>query len=71
MNKQDRIGVTLRKLDYLWLKKGVTFCQAVKQMLGGEFKDLTDEELIVSIKNIHPDEYVHKVREPYIDNKTV
>jgi hypothetical protein len=55
MTKQDRIGVTLRKLDYLWLKKGVTFCQAVKQMLGGDFKDLTDEELIIAIKDIEPD----------------
>ena len=55
MTKQDKIGVTLRKLDHLWQKKGFTFCQAVKELIGGEFKDISDDELIEIIKDIEPD----------------
>ena len=52
MTKQDSIGVTLRKLDWCWNKKGMTFCKAVKELMGGEFEDVTDDELIQRIKDI-------------------
>jgi len=52
MTKQDKIGATLRKLDYIWNIKGMTFCGAVKQLLGGEFEEMSDDELIQKIKDI-------------------
>ena len=55
MTKQDKIGATLRKLDHLWQKRGATFCQSVKELLGGEFKEMTDDEVIEVIKDIEPD----------------
>jgi len=52
MTKQDAIGVTLRKLDYIWNKKSMTFCKAVKELMGGSFEDMSDDELIQKIKDI-------------------
>jgi hypothetical protein len=59
MTKQDKIGVVLRKLDYLWSVKGYTFCKAVKEFLKAsqEFDDnITDDEIINNIKDLFPDE---------------
>lgn len=52
MTKTDNIGTTLRKLDWIWQKKSMTFCKAVKELMGGEFEDVTDDELIQRIKDI-------------------
>ena len=55
MTKQDRVGTTLRKFDYLWSKKGKTFCQVIKEITSGNL-ELTDEEILSNIKDIFPDE---------------
>jgi predicted transcriptional regulator len=55
MTKSDRIGTVLRKFDYLWSKKNKTFCDVVKEICGGEFKDLSDEEITTNLKNIEID----------------
>lgn len=56
MTKQDKIGVVLRKLDYLWSKKGKTFCQAVKEVLDDKViftqEDISDDDVIELVKNI-------------------
>lgn len=55
MTKQDRIGATLRKLDWLWNKRGMTFCQAVKEITKGNL-ELTDDQILENIKDLHPNE---------------
>jgi hypothetical protein len=59
MTKQDKVFTTLRKLDYIWHKKGYTFCKALKELLGEDLslaKEFTDDEIIIKIKDICPDE---------------
>lgn len=64
MTKQDKIGATLRKLDYLWNKRGMTFCKALKEILGDDLiikqEDITDDDIIEKIKDIHPNEKDNK-----------
>ncbi len=55
MTKQDKIGTTLRKFDYMWSKKSETFCQIVKKITDGNL-ELTDDEVLEKIKDIFPDE---------------
>lgn len=54
MTKQDKAHAILRKIDYLYLQKGWTFCQALKEITKGNL-ELTDGEIIENIKDIHPD----------------
>lgn len=62
MNKQDTIGVVLRKFDYLWNKRGWHFCDIVKYLYPENFekgnfpKEITDDELIQRLKDVHPNE---------------
>ncbi len=56
MTKQDTVGVTLRKLDFIWNKKGMTFCESVKQLLGGGFEVIDDDEVLQRIKDIDIDD---------------
>ena len=55
MTKQDRVGVTLRKIDYLWSKKGKTFCQVIKEITSGNL-ELSDDEILDKIKDVFPNE---------------
>ena len=59
MTKQDRVGVTLRKFDYMWSKKGKTFCSIIKEITDGNL-ELTDDEVLEKIKDIFPDEKENK-----------
>lgn len=58
MTKSDKVGVVLRKIDYLWSKKGGTFCQAIKEVLKDKIKieDVSDDEVIQIMKDIDPNE---------------
>lgn len=58
MTKQDKIFATLRKFDNEWNKKGMTFCEVVKKFCGGEFRDMTDDEVIQNIKDITIDKEI-------------
>ena len=58
MNKCDKIGAILRKLDHEWSKNGKTFCGVIKEFTGSDihFKNLTDDEVLINIKDIFPEE---------------
>ena len=57
MTKQDTVGAVLRKLDHEWSKKGNTFCKVVKEFLKieGGFECISDDDVLVNIKDIEPD----------------
>lgn len=57
MINEEKIFSILRKFDYLWSKdKSKNFCDIIKDLNNGEFKYMTDEEIIEKFKDIHPDE---------------
>lgn len=55
--KEEKIFPVLRKFDFIWSKNpNKNFCDIIKELNGGEFKYMTDEELIDKLKQINPDE---------------
>lgn len=54
MNQEEKIFVTLRKLDWLWSKnKRKNFCDIWKDLNGGEMRYLTDDELVEKLKDVN------------------
>lgn len=55
--EEEKIFPILRKFDYIWSKNPkMNFCDVIKELNNGEFKYMTDEELIEKLKIINPDE---------------
>ncbi len=56
MINSEKIGPFLRKIDHLWSKDNTkNFCDVWKEICGGEFKYITDEELEQLLKDVHID----------------
>lgn len=56
MDNQNKVFSTLRKIDYVWsLNQSRTFCEVLKDVMGGELKELSDEEMEAKLALINID----------------
>ena len=60
--KQEIVGASLRKLDFLWSKKGARFCDVLKIVFPENFekdnfpKDISNEEMEQRLKDVYPED---------------